>query len=51
MSKPNGSVVVPLDAYLVMLLEMGTLHGDPNSGNLIRTTDGKMYERIGIKSI
>ena len=33
---------VALDAYLVMLLETGTLHCDPHPGNLIRTTDGKL---------
>ncbi|GMH51531.1 hypothetical protein TrRE_jg722, partial [Triparma retinervis] len=33
---------VALNAYLVMLLETGTLHCDPHPGNLLRTTDGKL---------
>jgi len=31
-----------LNAYLVMLLEIGTLHCDPHPGNLMRTDDGKL---------
>jgi len=31
-----------LNAYLVMLLEIGTLHCDPHPGNLMRTNDGKL---------
>jgi len=33
---------VALNAYLVMLLETGTLHCDPHPGNLLRTEDGKL---------
>jgi len=33
---------VALNAYLVMLLETGTLHCDPHPGNLLRTMDGKL---------
>lgn len=33
---------VALNAYLVMLLEIGTLHCDPHPGNLLRMTDGKL---------
>jgi len=33
---------VALNAYLVMLLETGTLHCDPHPGNLMRTDDGKL---------
>jgi len=33
---------VALNAYLVMLLETGTLHCDPHPGNLMRTEDGKL---------
>lgn len=33
---------VALNAYLVMLLELKSLHCDPHPGNLLRTTDGKL---------
>jgi len=33
---------VALNAYLVMLLETGTLHCDPHPGNLLRTEDGQL---------
>ena len=33
---------VALNAYLVMLLETGTLHCDPHPGNLLRTEDGNL---------
>jgi predicted unusual protein kinase regulating ubiquinone biosynthesis (AarF/ABC1/UbiB family) len=33
---------IALNAYLVMLLETGTLHCDPHPGNLLRTSDGKL---------
>jgi len=33
---------VALNAYLVMLLETGTLHCDPHPGNLLRTPEGKL---------
>jgi len=33
---------VALNAYLVMLLELQTLHCDPHPGNLLRTTDGRL---------
>lgn len=33
---------VALNAYLVMLLETGTLHCDPHPGNLLRTDDGRL---------
>lgn len=33
---------VALNAYLVMLLEMQSLHCDPHPGNLLRTKDGKL---------
>jgi predicted unusual protein kinase regulating ubiquinone biosynthesis (AarF/ABC1/UbiB family) len=33
---------VALNAYLVMLLELKSLHCDPHPGNLLRTNDGKL---------
>eukprot|EP00471_Norrisiella_sphaerica_P006270 CAMPEP_0184479412 /NCGR_PEP_ID=MMETSP0113_2-20130426/1150_1 /TAXON_ID=91329 /ORGANISM="Norrisiella sphaerica, Strain BC52" /LENGTH=896 /DNA_ID=CAMNT_0026857495 /DNA_START=618 /DNA_END=3308 /DNA_ORIENTATION=- len=33
---------VALNAYLTMLLDLGTLHCDPHPGNLLRTPDGKL---------
>ncbi|GKY99585.1 hypothetical protein MPSEU_000912800 [Mayamaea pseudoterrestris] len=33
---------VALNAYLVMLLELRSLHCDPHPGNLLRTTDGRL---------
>ena len=33
---------VALNAYLVMLLDTGTLHCDPHPGNLLRTPEGKL---------
>ncbi|KAG7347087.1 ABC1 family-domain containing protein [Nitzschia inconspicua] len=33
---------VALNAYLVMLLELKSLHCDPHPGNLLRTKDGKL---------
>jgi len=33
---------VALNAYLLMLLETGTLHCDPHPGNLMRTDEGKL---------
>lgn len=33
---------VALNAYLVMLLELQSLHCDPHPGNLLRTTDGRL---------
>lgn len=33
---------VALNAYLVMLLELKSLHCDPHPGNLLRTTDGRL---------
>lgn len=33
---------VALNAYLVMLLELQSLHTDPHPGNLLRTTDGRL---------
>jgi len=33
---------VALNAYLVMLLELQSLHCDPHPGNLLRTKDGKL---------
>jgi len=31
-----------LNAYLIMLLDTGTLHADPHPGNLLRTSDGRL---------
>ena len=33
---------IALNAYLIMLLETGTLHCDPHPGNLLRTSQGKL---------
>ena len=33
---------VALNAFLVMLLEIGTLHCDPHPGNLLRTPEGRL---------
>jgi predicted unusual protein kinase regulating ubiquinone biosynthesis (AarF/ABC1/UbiB family) len=33
---------VALNAYLVMLLELQSLHCDPHPGNLLRTSDGRL---------
>jgi predicted unusual protein kinase regulating ubiquinone biosynthesis (AarF/ABC1/UbiB family) len=33
---------VALNAYLIMLLELQSLHCDPHPGNLLRTTDGRL---------
>mmetsp|Transcript_6338 Transcript_6338/g.9327 ORF Transcript_6338/g.9327 Transcript_6338/m.9327 type:complete len:893 (-) Transcript_6338:2192-4870(-) len=33
---------IAMNAYLTMMLELGTLHSDPHPGNLLRTTDGRL---------
>lgn len=33
---------VALNSYLTMLLDTGTLHCDPHSGNVLRTNDGRL---------